>query len=623
MPDGLILNLAPHTDECAPMTPALPPTSSYQLIRRLLQAYLRPHLGKFSLAVLFMTLGAAMTGAMAKLMEPIIDQVFQARDYDRLLLVAAAVFTVFVLRGLATYSHSLLMNTIGQRIVTDVQQQLYRHILSLDLAFFHANASGSLISRLTNDVAVMRSAVAECLTSTFRGSITLVFLVGVMFYQDWRLAIGAFLVFPPTAWFVAKIGKKMRRIASGTQAEMGQFAAFLGQTFQGARQVKAYGMEHHEQSRVIGITENIYRLSLKGFRAGALTQPVSEALSGVAIVAVILYGGVQVISGQNTPGALFSFITAFLLAYEPMKRLGKMNGQLQNGLAAAERVFSVLDLRPDIADAPDAQPLHTTDYTIGIEQVSFRYPDGSAALDAVTITVPHGQTVAIVGASGSGKSTLINLIPRLYDVTAGRITIGGRDSRSLKLADLRAHLALVSQETTLFDESIRANIAYGKAGASAADIEAAACSAFADGFIRALPQGYDTVVGELGVKLSGGQRQRIAIARAMLRNAPILLLDEATSALDNESERAVQEALRLLQRGRTTIVIAHRLSTIIDADQIIVMDQGRVVEQGTHAALLQCDGAYARLYGLQAGLRTLPLQGALTATALQSVYVSG
>lgn len=595
--------------------------SSSRLIARLLRDYLRPHLGAFALAVLFMTLGAAMTGAMAKLMEPIIDQVFQARDYNRLILVAVAVFTVFLLRGLATYGHSLLMNKIGQRIVTDVQQQLYRHILSLDLAFFHANASGTLISRLTNDVAVMRSAVAECLTSAFRGSLTLTFLVGVMFYQDWRLAIGAFIVFPPTAAFVARIGKKMRRVASSTQAEMGQFAAFLGQTFQGARHVKAYGMEAHEQTRVSGITENIYRLSVKGFRVGALAQPVTEALSGIAIVAVILYGGVQVISGENTPGALFSFITAFLLAYEPMKRLAKMNGQLQNGLAAAERVFSVLDLRPAIQDAPGAQLLLTKDFTVTLEQVSFAYPDGTVALRELSLTVPHGKTVAIVGASGSGKSTIVNLIPRLYDVSEGRIAIGGEDIRGLRLDNLRAHIALVSQETTLFDDTIRANIAYGKVGASNAEIEAAAVSAFADGFIRMLPQGYDTVVGEMGVKLSGGQRQRIAIARAMLRNAPILLLDEATSALDNESERAVQEALRLLQRGRTTIVIAHRLSTIIDADLIVVLDHGRVIEQGRHMGLLQRNGAYARLYGLQAEARDVSVQGDLTPTVLQSSYV--
>lgn len=593
---------------------------SSQLIMRLFQGYLRPHLGKFIVAVCFMILGAAMTGAMAKLMEPIIDQVFQARDYNKLLIVAAAVFMVFLLRGVATYGHSLMMNKIGQRIVTDVQRQLYRHILTLDLAFFHANASGALTTRFISDIAVMRTAVAECLTSSFKGSLTLLVLVGVMFYQDWHLAIGAFVVFPPTAVFVARIGKKMRKVASTTQAELGQFASFLGQSFQGIRHVKAYGMEEHEQQRAIAVTENIYRLTVKGFRIAALSQPVTEALSGLAIVAVILYGGMQVISGHNTPGALFSFITAFLLAYEPMKRLAKMNGQLQNGLAAAERVFNVLDMQPAIKNSADAVAMQMQDYSLGLSHVSFAYPDGTVALRDVTLAVPHGKTVAIVGASGSGKSTIINLIPRFYDVGDGVITIGGRDIRAVPVADLRSHLALVSQETALFDDSIRANIAYGKIGATDAEIEAAAADAFADSFIRALPQGYNTIVGELGVKLSGGQRQRIAIARAMLRNAPILLLDEATSALDNESERAVQDALRRLQQGRTTIVIAHRLSTIVDADLIVVLDHGRVVEQGTHTELLQRNGAYARFYGLQAGTSdavSSDIQTALTSADLQ------
>ncbi|MBP7252203.1 MAG: ABC transporter ATP-binding protein [Alphaproteobacteria bacterium] len=593
------------------------PTSSAKLLVRLFRSYLRPHLGAFILAVCFMAVSAAMTGAMAKLMEPIINQVFQARDYEQLQLVAAAVFTVFFLRGVATYGHSLLMNKIGQRIVTDVQRQLYEHILTLDLAFFHSNASGALTTRFISDVAIMRTATAECLTSAFRGSLTLAVLVGVMFYQDWHLAIGAFLVFPPTAMFVARLGKKMRRVAGNTQAQLGQFAALLGQTFQGIRHVKAYGMEEHEQASAATMTENIYRLSLKGFRIAALSQPVTEALSGIAIVAVILYGGAQVISGQNTPGALFSFITAFLLAYEPMKRLAKMNAQLQSGLAAAERVFTILDMRPSIRDDVAAMPLRSTDYSVALEQVRFAYPDGTMALEDVSLGVPHGKTLAIVGSSGAGKSTIVNLIPRFYDVVSGCIRIGGVDIRALQLADLRAHLALVSQETALFDDTIRANIAYGKRGATDTEIEAAAIAAFADGFIRELPQSYETVVGELGVKLSGGQRQRIAIARAMLRNAPILLLDEATSALDNESERAVQTALRRLQQGRTTIVIAHRLSTIVDADSIAVLQQGRLVEQGTHAELLQRNGPYARLYGQQAFV-----QGDLTPSPLELHHAS-
>ncbi len=571
------------------------------------------------MAVFFMAVAAAMAGALSFMMQMIIDQVVIPRDEVRLVEVAVGIIAVFALRGFATYGQTVIMNKIGQQIVTNVQRELYRHMLRLDLAFFHANASGALLARLTNDVAVMRVAVAECLVSAFRGSLTLAVLVGAMFYQDWQLAIGAFLIFPPTSWFVAKVGKKMRRNAANTQADIGKFSAFLSQTFQGVRHVKAYGMEDHEQGRVTGITENILRLSVKGVRIGAMTQPVTEILSGLAIVAVLLYGGMQVISGANTPGSLFAFITAFLLAYEPMKRMAKMNSQLQAGLAAAERVFEILDMKPNIQDGSSAIPLQSQDYTIAIDGANFAYPDGTQALSGLTIEVPHGKTVAIVGPSGSGKSTIINLIPRFYDVQAGAITIGGQNIKDLQLASLRSHIALVSQETALFDESIRANIAYSKPDATEAEIQAAAVAAYADGFIRSLPQGYDTVVGEMGVKLSGGQRQRIAIARAMLRNAPILLLDEATSALDNESERAVQDALRRLQRGRTTIVVAHRLSTVVDADQIVVLDHGRVVDQGTHRDLLRRGGAYARLYGSQSD----GFQGDLTESGLQSEYANG
>ena len=355
-----------------------------------------------------------------------------------------------------------------------------------------------------------------------------------------------------------------------------------------------------KKARAKSVTEDIFELAVKGYRLTALTSPIMELLSSVAIGAVFMYGGWQADQGIITPGSLISFITAFLFAYDPMKRMAKVNAQFQAGLAAAERVFTLLDVEPTIVDKPGARDLDVTDYSVDIEDVVFRYADGTRALDNLSITVPHGKTVAIVGPSGAGKSTIINLIPRFYDVQGGRITVGGLDVRDVTMASLRRQIALVSQETALFDETVRTNIAYGKPDATREEIEAAAEDAFADAFIRTLPQGYDTVVGEHGVKLSGGQRQRIAIARAMLRNAPILLLDEATSALDNESERAVQAALKLLQKGRTTIVVAHRLSTIVDADLIVVLEHGAVVEKGSHEELLAKRGVYARLYGLQA-----------------------
>lgn len=575
------------------------PQSTWALLRRLFQGYLRPYVAGFAAAMLFMVLGAGMTGALARMVEPLVNGFSTSHGNVYHMRVSLEVLAIFVGGGLATYFHTVIMNQIGQRIVTNVQRQMYAHLLDADLAFFHANPSGTLISRLTNDVGIMRQAMGECLTNSFKGGLTLAFLIGIMFYQDWRLSVATFIVFPISAWFVARIGRRMRKLSASTQAETGNFAALLSQTFMGMRHVKAYGMEAAEQARVAGVTEKIYNLAVRGYRQSALTSPITEMMNGLAFGAAILYGGWRIDNGFLTPGGLASFIAAFGFAYTPIKRMAKVNAQLQGGLAAAERVFDMLDLKPAIVDAPDAVPLATKDFTVALNKVDFCYADGTQALDHFSITIPHGKTVAIVGPSGAGKSTIINLIPRFYDVSGGGITIGGHDIRHVTMASLRKNIGLVSQETALFNDTVRGNIAYGRPEASFEEIQAAASDAFADGFIRELPQGYDTVVGEHGVKLSGGQRQRIAIARAMLRNAPILLLDEATSALDNESERAVQAALKRLQQGRTTVVVAHRLSTIVDADEIIVVEQGRVVEQGTHAELLAKRGMYARLYGMQ------------------------
>ncbi len=576
-------------------------TATWPLLKRLILTYLKPYRWILAQALLWMAVAAATTGMMAKLMEPIIDEVFQNRNQAMLLPVAAGVLIAFGLRGISTYFHSVQMNKIGQRIVADVQGDMYAHLLRSDLSFFHGTSAGQLISRMVNDVGLMRLAVAECLTGLGKSVLTLVILVGVMFHQDWVLATGAFVAFPLAAYFVARIGKRLRKVSANTQAELGHFSTILNQTLQGARHVKAYGMETYEQKRVGGIIENLYELVHKGFRVSAMSGPVTEILSGMAIVTVIVYGGYQVISGERTPGALFSFITAFLLAYEPMKRMAKLNGQLQGGLAAADRVFALLDTAPAIVDRAGARTLDVARYDVRFDDVHFSYGDEKQALHGITLDVPDGQTVALVGPSGAGKSTLLNLIPRFYDVTGGAVRIGGVDVRDVTLASLRSRIALVSQEVALFDDSIRANIAYGRIGATEDEIVAAAKAAAAHDFILGLPDGYDTLVGEFGVKLSGGQRQRISIARAMLRNAPILLLDEATSALDTESERAVQGALRALQQGRTTLVVAHRLSTIVDADRVYVIDGGRVAETGTHAELLRRNGIYARLWGMQSG----------------------
>ncbi len=577
------------------------------LIRRVLGNYLLPYRWPFIWALMFMAVNAATTGAMARLMEPVMDGVFTMRDRSMVWPVAIAVLVAFTVRGFSDYFHSVLMNRIGQHLVADLQKQLYGHLLEADLAFFHATSAGQLMSRVMNDVGVMRGTAAECLTSIGKSTLTLLFLVGVMFYNDWRLATGAFIAFPLAGWFVASMGKRMRRVSFNTQVELGNFSAQLNQTFQCIRHVKAYGMEERERTRVGAIIDRLFALTCNSFHVQSLTSPVTEVLSGFAIVAVIVYGGLRVIDGHSTVGALMSFIAAFLLAYEPMKRLSKVNAQLQSGLAAAERVFELLDNPATIVNRPQAQALviPTVDsakgarYDVHFHDVHFAYADDTPALRGITLEVPHGQTVALVGPSGAGKSTALNLIPRFYDVLQGSVSVGGRDIRDVTLASLRSRIALVSQEVALFDQSIRENIGYSLPGATEEQIVAAARAAAAHDFIVTLPQGYDTMVGEHGVKLSGGQRQRIAIARAMLRDAPILLLDEATSSLDTESERAVQGALRTLQRGRTTLVIAHRLSTVVDADRIYVLDQGRVIESGSHGDLLQHNGLYSRLYGLQ------------------------
>jgi subfamily B ATP-binding cassette protein MsbA len=574
--------------------------STRSLMRRLIRDHVRPHWRRLALAGLCMVLGAASTAALAQLMEPIIDGVFVNRDASMLAWVSAAVLATFFVKGMATYGQAMLMSFIGQRIVSDLQVDLYGRLIRADLATFHATPSGTLVSRLVNDVGMMRGTVSMTLTSIGKDTLTLLLLILVMFRQDWALALAAFVIFPLAVLPILRIGKRMRKVATRTQVQIGHLVTLFGQSFQGARHVKAYGMEGYETGRARSAIETMFVLVQRAARTRSLAHPIMETLGGVAIVVVILYGGHQVIAGQRTAGAFFSFITALLLAYEPMKKLAQLNSALQEGLAAAVRVFAVLDSAPKIVDRRGAIPIDARGASIRFEDVRFAYAPDRPALDGVTFEVPAGKTVALVGPSGAGKSTCVNLIPRFYDVTGGRITVGKHDVRDVELQSLRANIALVSQEVSLFDDSVSANIAYGRPDAPHAEIERAARMAGAHGFVAELPQGYATQVGEHGVNLSGGQRQRIMIARAMLKNAPILLLDEATSSLDGEAERQVREALATLMRGRTTLVVAHRLSTVTNADVIYYLANGRIAESGSHAELLARGGHYARLYALQA-----------------------
>ena len=576
-----------------------PRASTGALAGRVARGYLRPYVGRLVLAGLCMALAAGSQPALAWLMEPVIEEIFIARDADMLVIVPLAVMGVMVAGGFANFGQSVLMNWVGLRIVADLQRQAFRHLIGLDLAFFHRTATGKLIATLTSDVNLVRQATASTLTGLVKDALSVVLLVALMFYQNWQLALVVFFIFPLAGWPIARLGRRMRKVVTNTQAEVGEFSALLNETFQGARHVKAYGMEDYEAGRAGRVIERLFTLYMKSARTRALTAPLMETLGGLAIALVIYFGGRQVIAGAAEPGDFFAFITALLLAYRPLKSVANLNTVLQEGLAAAQRVFAVIDIVPEVVDRPGAVALEIGGGAIAFDDVHFRYHADAPALNGITLSVPAGHTVALVGPSGAGKSTILNLIPRFYDAEGGATRIDNQNVADVTLASLRGAIALVSQEITLFDDSVGANIAYGRRGADQAAIEAAARAAAAHGFITGLPQGYDTRVGEHGVRLSGGQRQRIAIARAMLKDAPILLLDEATASLDTESERQVQAALAALKKGRTTLVIAHRLSTVRDADLIYVIEAGRVAEHGGHDELVAAGGLYARLHDLQ------------------------
>jgi len=579
--------------------PNIQSNTTYALMSRLAKESIRPYIGWIVFALICMGLVAAATATSAWLMKPVINDVFFDKNEELLWIISGAVLFTFTVKGLANYGQSVLMAYVGQRIITDTQHRLYAHLTRMELGFFHDSPTGSLISRFTIDINMMRVAVSNALTGFGKDFLSLIGLLGVMFWQDWKLASLAFIIFPIAVIPIVRLGQRIRKVTVNTQEEMGQFTTLLEQTFQGVRVVKSYGMEEYERKRVRVIAERIFSLVYKSARVRALASPVMESLGGVAITLVIAYGGYEVIHGNMDAGSFFSFITALLLAYEPMKRLANLNASLQEGLAGAERLFQILDRAPRIVDQLGAQPLEISGGEICLENINFSYTSEKTALSGVSFNVPAGKTVALVGLSGAGKSTVLNLIPRFYDTDSGKISIDGSNIKDVTLKSLRGAIALVSQEVMLFDDTIQANISYGRPDATYDEIIEAAKHAAAHDFILNMPDGYNTYVGERGAKVSGGQRQRLAIARAMLKNAPILLLDEATSALDTESERQVQTALAALMRERTTLVIAHRLSTVMDADLIHVIDKGTILESGSHTELIAQNGIYARLYQIQ------------------------
>ncbi len=575
------------------------PLVARALIGRLWRSHIRANLPALRLAGLAMALGAAASAGYIRVVQTLVDEVLVAGDEALIIGVSLTIVALGLAQGFSAYFSAVILAKVGQGVIASFQSAMFGHLVHADLAFFDNSRTGVLISRFTNDANLMRAALSTTLLALGRDSLTILFLLGVLFYQHWALTLIVLFAFPTALVLVLRIGRRIRRIARSAQTSWGEFTATLEQTMTGIRHIKAYRLEERERRQADAVIERIRRLAIKAVRVQALSRPIMEFLAAVAIAGVIFYGGAQVASGKLSPGTIVAFLTAFLVAYRPVKNLVSVNTAIQQGLVGAHRCFELLDREPEIVDPPDAAPLRIARGEIVFEDVSFAYSGGPAALSGLSLSFPAGRSSALVGASGAGKTTILNLIPRFYDVSAGRVAIDGQDLRGVTLASLRANIALVSQEVALFDDSIYANIACGRAGAAEAEVEAAARNAGAHSFIEAMRDGYLTRVGEFGVRLSGGQRQRIAIARAMLKDAPILLLDEATSALDTETERLVQAALERLKEGRTTVVIAHRLSTVANADVIHVIDNGRVIESGGHGALLAQSGAYARLHALQ------------------------
>jgi len=564
-----------------------------------LLGFVRPYVKRLAGAVACMGIYSGFSGALAWLVKPVVDRIFVGQDAAMLALLPLAVLGVSIGKGLADYGQAYLMAWVGQRVIADVREKVYSHLQDLSLSFFHRNPTGQLISRITNDVNLLHGTVTDAVTGFLKDVLTILALVGVIFHNDWLLATVSLVVFPAAVAPLAKMGKRIRGFSRKSQVQMGSLTTILHEVLSGQSIVKAFCQESREKERFSKENKALFRTLMKRYRIRALSSPLMETLGGVGAAAAIYVGGYRVLHGEMTTGAFFSFIAALGMLYEPIKRLNKLNLLVQEGMAAAERIFQVLDEQPEIKEIPGARVLAPISREIELRGVSFGYGK-ELVLSDVNLRISRGEVVALVGESGGGKTTLAHLIPRFFDPTKGAVMVDGNDVREVTLASLRGQIALVTQHTVLFNDTVLNNIAYGRPQASMEEIRAAAVAANAHGFIETLPEGYQTVIGEAGTKLSGGERQRLCIARALLKDAPILILDEATSSLDSESEEEVQKALEVLMRGRTVLVIAHRLSTVRNAHRIVVIKGGRIVEEGDHQSLLELGGEYARLYRIQA-----------------------
>jgi subfamily B ATP-binding cassette protein MsbA len=560
--------------------------------------YARPYRGRLLSALLAMVVYGLASAAIAALVKPIFDAVLPRGE--SLGPVAAAILGCYVIKGVGAYLSNLWMTEVGQRVVHDLRRALFRHILDQSAAFFSGQTTGRLMSRITNDVGQVQFAVSETIGDLTRESLSVLGYLLVLIYVDARLALLCLTGAPLVVYPLVRLGQRVRRTTRRSQEASEHLSHVSAEAFAGHRIVKAFGAEAREAEKFEGASHHLYRTNMSVTRALSVLPPLMELIGGVAFVGALWYGSREISAGRLTQGDFVAFITALFLMYGPAKKLSRVNANLQQALAATDRIFEVLDTHSEVRDRDNAVTITGVQFGLEFRDVRFSFPDAEqATLDGVTLQIPRGQTVAVVGRSGAGKTTLANLVARFYEPTGGAILLDGRDLRDITMRSLRAQLAIVTQETVLFDDSVAANIAYGRPDATRADIEASARAAHAHEFIQDLEDGYDSIVGERGQRLSGGQRQRLAIARALLRDAPILILDEATSALDAESEMLVQDALDVLMKGRTALVIAHRLSTIRRADRIVVLEDGRIVETGSHDQLLAAGGAYAKLYELQ------------------------
>ena len=569
-----------------------------RLYFRLLR-YLKPHKWRMIAAITAMLGVSALTALLAYMVKPVLDDIFFAKQENMLYLLSFMVVVLYLVKGLLSYTHNYQMSYIGNATVTRLRDELFTSIQRQPLSFFDGEATGVLMGRLTYDVNLLQDATTRVVTSFFKDTFTVIGLSAVIFYQQWRLALIAMVVFPLAVLIIVHLGKRVRRMSHASQVANAYLYTVLQESLIGQRIVKAFARETYEEQRFFRANWDYFNIRMKLNATRELSPPVMEFLGSLGMAGIILYGGYAVIRGASTPGTFFSFLAALLMLYQPIKSLSSVQNIFQEGLAAAVRVFGLMDREPEIADAPEAVNLAPLSQEIGYAGVSFAYDGRENVLHDINFAVRRGEVVALVGPSGAGKSTLLNLLPRFYEATDGAIMIDGHDIRTVTLASLRGQIGVVTQQTILFNDTVRHNIAYGRLTATEAEIVQALKDAHAYDFVMAMPQGLDTLIGEQGVRLSGGERQRLAIARALLKDPPILILDEATSSLDSESEREVQQALDRLIIGRTTLVIAHRLSTVRNADRIIAMEDGRIREIGTHAELLAADGLYRRLYEMQ------------------------